>query len=298
MLHMSAVRPACSAHLIHSSVLALHRRWGRSSLPPQQVQQHKQCQRHVFKLNSCVFVCCRNAVEHFGHRMERWFSPSNTTSMDGSWSRGSTAPGSTMAQLAALSSAALPEDAAAEEQAQCEAAAPAAATTATAAANPFAPAGSQLSTPAAAVGAAAVPVAGRAPSMVLHLPVSTAAASGLGPTAGSSTGPILSPAGSPRMLPGSWQSTGGGSHHSSAAAAWQAAQGGVGGIAAAAGSQPGTPGAVHVSLEHLPSLPSDPGMLRQHSGVEGTGFDQSSQASAQQQQRQHPWQTQAASGAW
>ncbi|WIA29150.1 hypothetical protein OEZ86_011661 [Tetradesmus obliquus] len=242
----------------------------------------------------------RNAVEHFGHRMERWFSPSNPTSMDGSWSRDPSTPGG-MAPLAALSSAALPEDAAAEEQAQHEAAAPAAA--AAAAFNPFAPAGSSSVAAAAAGAGPGQAVAGRAPSMVLRLPVSTAAASGLGPRAGSGTGLLLSPGSSPRMLPGSWQSTGGGSHHvQSSAAAWQAAQRGVaaGHTAAAAASQPGTPGAVHVSLEHLPSLPSDLGMSRQHSGVEGLGAEQSSQLqlpAQQQQQRQHPWQAQAASGA-
>jgi hypothetical protein len=69
--------------------------------------------------------------------------------------------------------------------------------------------------------------------------------------------------------------------------------------AAAAGSQPGTPGAVHVSLEQLPSLTSDPGVSRQHSGVDAVGFEQVSQQAPQQQQqqRQHPWQVQAASGA-
>ncbi|KAF6266656.1 hypothetical protein COO60DRAFT_1623446 [Scenedesmus sp. NREL 46B-D3] len=145
----------------------------------------------------------RNAVEHFGHRMERWFSPSNPTSTDGAWSRGSTSTGA-MAQLAALRSAALPEDAAAEEQAQHEA-------------------------------------AQRRPTTPLRIWLAVG-----------------------RSCSRSWQSTGGGACQSGTAT-WDAAQGAA--AAAAAGSQPGTPGAVQVSLEQLPSLRTDPGVAHQHSGV-------------------------------
>lgn len=79
--------------------------------------------------------------------------------------------------------------------------------------------------------------------------------------------------------------------------------------AAQAASQPGTPGAVHVAIDHLPSLssqsgtPRSPGALPSPAWLSTSGAVDGQQPTEQQQQKQqaaqqrHPWQAQASSRA-
>lgn len=142
---------------------------------------------------SYILYAGRAAVEAFGQRMERWFSPdpssgaaSASASSDGAWSRGSTAAGQ-MAQLAQL--AAQHRAAAVAQHGTSSAAVPAGLGPEAQHAVGFA---SDFCVSASQTGSVAPSPASTEAGTVPHLPLSTGLAPGRG-----------------ELLPGSWFSAGG-----------------------------------------------------------------------------------------